>query len=65
MEALPNVEGSLLGVILFRPTDERIQGSSASQSCDSSSVLETLINLQEVRIAHKNRRCENLEPQIC
>ncbi|CAE7660190.1 kmo [Symbiodinium sp. CCMP2592] len=26
VEALPNVEGSLLGVILFRPTDERIQG---------------------------------------
>ncbi|CAE7536836.1 kmo [Symbiodinium natans] len=26
VEALPNVEGSLLGVILFRPTDDRIQG---------------------------------------
>ena len=25
-QALPNAEGDLLGVVLFRPTDQRIQG---------------------------------------
>lgn len=29
VEALPNVEGALLGVVLFKPTDERVQGLSS------------------------------------
>ena len=33
VEALPNVEGNLLGVVLFRPTDERIEGLKSGDHC--------------------------------
>lgn len=34
MEALPNAEGDLLGVVLFRPTDERIEGLKSGADGD-------------------------------
>ena len=31
VEALPNVEGNLLGVVLFRPDDDRIEGLKSGE----------------------------------
>ncbi|CAK9043413.1 unnamed protein product [Durusdinium trenchii] len=40
VEALPNVEGDLLGVVLFRPTDERIEGLKSG--AEAKKVFEEL-----------------------
>ena len=57
VEALPNVEGSLLGVILFRPTDDRIQGlKTGLGACALPSSFQALPEGSEQRCLTGSRK---------